>query len=73
MPMQAMCMCGVPYAEAIGCVLWPVIIMQPDCAFTNEILSPFIQGPRNTHWEALKQVIVYFGLMKDLWLTFEGK
>ena len=63
---------GVPYAEAIGCVLWPVMITRPDCAFAVGILSQFIQNPGNAHWEALKRVMVYLGSTKDLWLTFGG-
>src|ERR1700720_3777810 len=73
MPTQAMRMSGMPYAEAIGCVLWPVMITQPDCAFVIGILSQFIQNPGNAHWEALTQVMVYLGSMKDLWLTFGGR
>src|SRR5882762_10740122 len=34
-PTQAIRMRGMPYAEAIGCVLWPVMITRPDCAFTS--------------------------------------
>jgi hypothetical protein len=70
---QAMRMWGVPYAEAIGCVLWPVMIMRPDCAFTIRILSQFIQNPGSIHWEVLKRVMVYLGSTKDLWLTFGGQ
>jgi hypothetical protein len=72
-PTQAMRMCGVPYAEAIGCVLWPVMITRPDCAFAIGILSQFVQNPGNAHWEALKRVMVYLGVTKDLWLTFGGR
>ena len=66
-------MSGVPYAEAIGCVLWPVMITRPDCALVIGILSQFIQNPGNAHWEALTRVMVYLGSMKDLWLTFGGR
>ena len=72
-PTQAMRMRSVPYAEAIGCVLWPVMITRPDCAFAVGILSQFIQNPGNVHWEALKRVMVYLGSTKDLWLTFGGR
>ena len=72
-PTQAMQMRGVPYAEAVGCVLWPVMIMRPDCAFAVGILSQFVQNPGNAHWEALKRVMVYLGMTKDLWLTFGGR
>lgn len=71
-PTQAIRMCGVPYVEGIGCVLWPVMITRPDCAFAVGILSQFIQNPGNVHWKALKWVMVYLGSTKDLWLTFGG-
>jgi hypothetical protein len=64
---------GMSYAEAIGCVLWPVMITRPDCAFAIGILSQFIQNPGNIHWEALKRLMVYLGTTKDLWLTFGGR
>lgn len=63
-------MCGVPYAEGIRSVLWPVIISHPICAFAISILAQFIQNPGKVHWEVLKQVIAYLGIMKHLWLMF---
>ena len=69
-PMQVMCMCGIPYAEAISSVLWPVVVSQPDAAFVVSILSQFVQNPGPAHWEALKHMIVFLGSTKDLWLTF---
>ena len=73
MPMQAMQMYGVPYMEAIGYVLWPVMITRLDCTFMIGILSKFIQNLGNAHWESLKQVMVYLAVTKDLWLTFGGQ
>ena len=64
---------GVPYSEAIGCVLWLVVISHPNVVFAIEILLQFIQNPGLVNWEALKQVIVYLGSMKDLWLTIGRK
>ena len=62
---EAMYMRGVPYAEAIGSILWPSIISRPDVAYTVGMLAQFIQNPGNVHWEALKHVIVY--LESDKW------
>ena len=64
---------GVPYAEAIGSVLWPVMILRPDCAFAVSTLAQFVQNPGEVHWEAIKRVMVYLGITKSLWLTFGGK
>jgi hypothetical protein len=44
-PTQMMCMRYVPYAEAIGSVLWPVMISCPDAAFPVSVLLQFIQNP----------------------------
>ena len=71
-PTQVARMCGIPYAEAISSVLWPVVISRPDAAFAVSTLSQFIQNPGPTHWEVLKCVIVFLGSTKDLWLTFGG-
>jgi hypothetical protein len=72
-PTQEMHMRGIPYAEAIGSVLWPVIISRPDAAFAVGILSQFIQNPGPAHWEGVKWLITYLGSTKNLWLTFGGK
>ena len=71
--MQLVKMCGVPYTEAIGSVLWPVMILRPDCAFTVSTLAQFIQNPMQAHWEAVKRVLVYLGTTCTLWLTFSVK
>ena len=63
-------MWDILYAQAIGSVLWPVVISHPDVAFTVGILSQFIQNPGQVHWEGVKRVITYLGNTKDLWLTF---
>jgi len=71
-PNQLAKMKGVPYAEAIGSVLWPVVVSRPDAAYAVGVLSQFIQIPGQAHWEGLKRVIKYLGSMKYYWLTFGG-
>ena len=70
---QLVKMCGVPYTEAIGSVLWPVMILRLDCAFAVLTLVQFVQNPMQAHWEAVKRVMVYLGTTHVLWLTFGGK
>jgi hypothetical protein len=64
---------GVPYMEAIGSVLWPVVVSRPDAAYATGILSQFVQNPGPAHWEGLKRLINYMGCTKNLWLTFGGQ
>ena len=69
---QSAHMQNVPYSEAIGSVLWLVVVSRPDAAYAVGTLSQFIQNLGPAHWEALKQVISYLGSTKNLWLTFGG-
>ena len=64
---------GVLYIQAIGSVLWPIVISQPDAAYTVGVMSQFMQNPGPAHWEGLKWIINYLGSTKDLWLTFGGQ
>ena len=63
---------GIPYAEAIGSVLWPTVVSRPDTAYAVGILSQFIQNPGAAHWEGVKRLISYMYTTKNLWLTFGG-
>ena len=72
-PTQVARMRGIPYVEAIGSILWPVVVSRPDAAFAVSTLSQFIQNPGPAHWGALKRMIIFLGSMKDLWLTFGGQ
>ena len=72
-PAQSMRMRGIPYAEAIGSVLWPVVMSRLDAAFAVSTLLQFIQNPGQAHWEGVKRVISYLGSTKDHWLTFVGR
>jgi hypothetical protein len=64
---------GVLYSEAIGSVLWPVVVSRPDAAFAVGVLSQFIQNPGPAHWEGVKRIINYLGSTTDMWLTFGGE
>jgi len=63
-PNQLARMTGVPFSEAIGSVLWPAVVSQPDIVFGVGVLSQFVQNPGPIHWEALKRVIVYLNTTK---------
>jgi len=54
MPKDAERIRAVPYAEAIGSVLWPAIISRPDVSYVVGALAHSIQNSTHRHWEALK-------------------
>ena len=61
------------YIQAIGSVLWPVVISWPDAVYAVGVMLQFMQNQGPAHWEGLKRIINYLGSMKDLWLTFRGQ
>jgi hypothetical protein len=71
-PGQHAQMKNVPYREAVGHLLWPVMISCPDALCATGILAQFMQNPGWTHWKALKRVIRYLYTTRDFWLTFGG-
>ena len=71
-PNQVACMNGIPYSEAIGLVLWPMVVSWLDTAYAVGILLQFMQNLKIAHWEGVKHVISYLESTKDFWLTFGG-
>ena len=64
---------GVPYLEAIGSVLWSMVVPHPNTVYAVRMLSQFIQNPGLAYWEGVKRLLIsYLGHMKDLWLIFGG-
>ena len=45
---------GVPYIQAIGSVLWPIVISWPDAAYAVGVMSQFMPNLGPAHWEGLK-------------------
>jgi hypothetical protein len=72
-PAQQLKMQRIPYTEAIGHILWPVMVSRSDAAFQIGILFQFVQNLGQAYWNALKQVMSYLNAMKDLWLTLGGE
>jgi hypothetical protein len=53
-PAQQLEMRRKPCTEAIGHVLWPVVVSRPDVTFQTGILLQFVQDPGQAYWNALK-------------------
>ena len=50
---------SVPYAQAIGSVMYLMISTRPDLAYPISCLSRFMANPGKPHWEALKWLLRY--------------
>jgi hypothetical protein len=62
-----------PYAEAVGSLLWAVMVSCPDIACAVGTLAQFVQKPSRMHWKALKRILAYLFTTRTTWLTFGGK
>ena len=58
----------IPFAEAIGCLLYLVTRSRPDIGFAVSYLSRHMQDYTATHWQTVKRVFRYLNGTKNLCL-----
>ncbi|GJY52329.1 retrotransposon protein, putative, ty1-copia subclass [Tanacetum coccineum] len=59
---------NVPYASAVGSIMYAVRCTRPDVAFAQNITSWFQQNPGELHWTAVKNILKYLRNTKDMFL-----
>nr|GEY74369.1 hypothetical protein [Tanacetum cinerariifolium] len=69
-PAKKQRMQNVPYASAIGLIMYDVSCTRPDVAFTQNITSRFQQNPGEEHWTAVKNILKYLRNTKDMFLVY---
>ena len=60
-----------PYKEAVGRLIWLVVMSRPDITNAVRAVSRHSNSPAEKHWKAVLQMIRYLLGTKDLSLTFE--
>ena len=60
-----------PYKEAVGGLMWLVVMSRPDITNAVRAVSRKSFNPAEKHWKAVLQIIRYLLGTKDLSLTFE--
>ncbi|GJT56873.1 retrotransposon protein, putative, ty1-copia subclass [Tanacetum coccineum] len=63
---------NVPYASAVGSIMYAVRCTRPDVAFAQNITSRFQQNPGEPHWTAVKTILKYLRNTKDMFLVYGG-
>ncbi|GJS72916.1 retrotransposon protein, putative, ty1-copia subclass [Tanacetum coccineum] len=63
---------NVPYASAVGSIMYDVRCTRPDVAFAQNITSRFQQNPGEAHWTAVKNILKYLRNTKDTFLVYGG-
>jgi hypothetical protein len=70
MPEDEAFMRTVPYASAVGVLMYLAIAMHPDIAFAVGMLCCFMVCPGPEHWKAVKHLFCYLHSTVDYCLTY---
>ena len=60
----------VPYASAVGSLMYAMVCTRPDIAYAVGVVSRFLSNPGRQHWEAVKWIMRYLRVTSKLKLTF---
>nr|GEW70871.1 retrotransposon protein, putative, Ty1-copia subclass [Tanacetum cinerariifolium] len=71
-PAELKRMQNVPYASAVGSIMYAVRCTRPDVAFAQNVTSQFQQNPSDLHWTTVKNILKYLRNTKDIFLVYEG-
>nr|GEW76596.1 retrotransposon protein, putative, Ty1-copia subclass [Tanacetum cinerariifolium] len=71
-PAEKQRMQNIPYASAVGSVMYAVRCTRPDVAFAQNMTSRFQQNPGEEHWTAVKNILKYLRNTKDMFLVYGG-
>jgi hypothetical protein len=62
----------VPYASAVGSLMYAMVSTRPDIAQAVGVLSRFMANPGKSHWDALKRVLRYLKGTSQYALCYQG-
>nr|GEX79172.1 hypothetical protein [Tanacetum cinerariifolium] len=71
-PAEVKRMQNVPYASAVGSIMYVVRCTRPDVAFAQNVTSRFQQDPGDLRWTNVKSILKYLKNTKDMFLVYEG-
>nr|GEW63750.1 hypothetical protein [Tanacetum cinerariifolium] len=69
-PAEMKRMQNVPYASAVGSIMYVVRCTRPDVASAQNITSRFQQNPGDIHWTTVKNILKYLRNTKDMFLVY---
>ncbi|GJR11353.1 retrotransposon protein, putative, ty1-copia subclass [Tanacetum coccineum] len=66
-------MSRVPYASAIGSIMYAMTYTRSDVSFALSMVSRHQQNPGEVHWIAVKNILNYLRNIKDRFLVYGGE
>jgi len=65
-------MSSVPYAAAIGSLMYAMLCTRPDICYAVGLVSRYQSNPGPEHWKAVKRILRYLRGTTDLALCYHG-
>ncbi|XP_059306554.1 secreted RxLR effector protein 161-like [Lycium ferocissimum] len=60
----------IPYASAVGSLMYAQVCTRPDIVFAVNVLGRYLSDPGHDHWVAAKKVMRYLPKIKDHMLIY---
>ena len=64
------CMSKIPYASAIGSLMYAMLCTRPDIAHAVSVASRYQSNLDEEHWTSMKCILKYLRRTKDMMLIF---
>ncbi|MCY6488237.1 hypothetical protein, partial [Actinobacillus pleuropneumoniae] len=65
-------MSKVPYASAVGSLMYAMVCTRPDIAHAVGVVSRYMNNPGKEHWMAVKWILRYLKGTTNQALCFDG-
>ncbi|KAK9032006.1 hypothetical protein V6N11_056291 [Hibiscus sabdariffa] len=72
-PQERKRMSQIPYASAIGSIMYAMICTRPDLSYALSMTSRYQANPGECHWTAVKNILKYLRRTKDVFLVYGGE
>ena len=66
------CIKTVPYALAVGSLMYVTLCTKPDVCYSVGIVSRYQSNPGREHWTAVKHILKYLRRIRDYMLVYHG-
>lgn len=63
---------AVPYASAVGSLMYAMLCTRPDICFAVGMVSRYQSNPGQEHWTAVKHILKYLKRTKDYMLVYQA-
>src|SRR3954467_1411104 len=61
---------NIPYASAIGSILYAMVCSRPDVSYALSATSRYQDNPGESHWTAVKSILKYLKKKKEIYIFF---